>query len=107
MQSTLEMAEEQARKNGAAEIVRIKLRVGLVSGVVPEALEFAFETLREGTMAREARLEIERVPGEFRCAGCGKVVRLSEVRFDCPACDGMLVLASGGGDLELAELEIV
>ena len=107
MQSALDLAEEQARKAGGTEIVRIGLRVGLVSGVVPEALEFAFDVLKAGTMAEDASLEIERVPGEFRCSACGKQVRLEEIRFDCPSCNGMLILGNGGADLELSHLEVL
>ena len=51
MQSTLELAEEQAREAGGNGIARIRLRIGLMSGVVPEALEFAFDVLKKGTMA--------------------------------------------------------
>ena len=107
MQSTLQLAEEHARKAGGTAITRICLRVGLVSGVVPEALEFAFDVLKTGTMAEGASLEIERIPGEFRCPACGTQVRLDEVRFDCPACNGMLTLANGGADLELSHLEVL
>jgi hydrogenase nickel incorporation protein HypA/HybF len=104
MQSTLELAEEHARKGGGTAIARIRLRVGLISGVVPEALEFAFDVLKKGTMAEEASLEIERVPGDARCQVCGNNVRLDEVRFDCPDCNGMLILGDAGGDLELSHL---
>ncbi len=106
MQSTLELAEQRARTEGGTAITRICLRVGLVSGVVPESLEFAFDVLKQGTMAGEASLEIERVPGEFRCSKCSHTVLLDRLRFDCPDCGGMLTLGNRGADLELASLEI-
>ena len=106
MQSTLQLAEESARNAGASEIRAIRLRVGLFSGVVPEALEFAFDVLKADTMAAGAVLEIERVPGLFQCAGCQRESRLDAVRFDCPECGGMLTLRDGGGDLELTQLEV-
>jgi hydrogenase nickel incorporation protein HypA/HybF len=107
MQSTLQLAEEHARKAGAKAITRICLRVGLVSSVVPEAMEFAFDMLKQGTMADSASLEIERIPGEFRCSACGIRVRLDKVCFDCPACNGMLILCDGGADLELSHMEVL
>ena len=106
MQSTLELAGEHARAAGGTAIARIRLRVGLMYGVAPEALEFAFEVLKKGTMAEDASLEIERVPGQARCSVCGEQVRLEEVRFDCPACNGLLILGEGGGELELSSLEL-
>jgi len=107
MQSTLELAEESARKANCTEILAIRLRVGLLSGVVPEALEFAFDVLKMGSMMENARLEIERVPASFSCSGCGLKDLLSDVlRFDCPECGGFLTVQDGANDLELAQLEV-
>lgn len=106
MQGALDLAEYPAREGSGTIIVRMRLRVGLLSGVVPEALEFAFEVLKKGTMAENAVLEIERVPSEFRCSVCKEMFRFMEIRFDCPACSGMLVVGSSGTDLELSDLEI-
>jgi len=107
MQSTLELAEEHARKAGGTAIARICLRIGIVSGVVPEAMEFAFDVLKKDTMAETASLKIERVPGVFRCSGCGAILRLADVCFDCPSCHGLLIMDGGGAELELSQLEIL
>ena len=47
IQSTLELAEQSARTSGATQIHRLRLRVGCMTGVVREALEFAFEVRAE------------------------------------------------------------
>jgi hydrogenase nickel incorporation protein HypA/HybF len=107
MLSTLELAEVHARKAGGTAISRICLRVGVISGVVPEAMEFAFDVLKRGTMAQDASLEIDRVPSEFRCSACGATVLLQEARFDCPECYGLLTIGNSGTDLELSHLEII
>jgi len=107
MQNTLELAEEYARKADCKEVLAIRLRVGLFSGVVPEALEFAFDVLKKGSMMEHARLEIERVPAAFSCSGCGlENLLLDIVRFDCPECGGILTVRDRGGELELAQLEV-
>jgi hydrogenase nickel incorporation protein HypA/HybF len=106
MQSALELAEAHAREVGATAISRISLRVGIVSGVVPEAMRFAFDVLKTNTMAASASLEIEQIPGVFRCSSCGGLVSLQTLRFDCPSCHGLLTMDGGGADLELAQLEI-
>ena len=106
MQSTLQLAEEHALQAGGTRISCIRLRVGLVSGVVPEALEFAFEVLKEDSMAAQATLEIERVPGLFSCDACGLETLLDTIQFQCPGCGGALILR-GGTELELAQLEVL
>lgn len=106
MQSALDLAGEHARNAGGIAIKRICLRVGILSGVVPDSLEFAFDVLKQGTMAEAAILEIERIPGNARCSKCENAFRLDELRFDCPDCSGILILGNAGTDLELSHLVI-
>ena len=47
MQSTLALAEQQARRSGASHIHSLRLRIGRLSGVVRDSLEYAFEVLRQ------------------------------------------------------------
>jgi hydrogenase nickel incorporation protein HypA/HybF len=49
----LELAAEKTRAAGATRIHRLKLRIGRLSGVVPEALQFAFDALKTGSPAAE------------------------------------------------------
>lgn len=106
MTAAMEQAQALARKNNATRIHVIRMRVGALSGVVPEALEFAFEALKPGTPAENGKLEIERLPATFHCGGCGRDLALQQVEFDCPECGGPLTLAGGGRELELADMEI-
>ncbi len=62
MENTLAMAVKRAAEEGAHRIHRLTMRIGPLSGVVPEALEFAFVVLARGTIAEGARLEVERIP---------------------------------------------
>src|ERR1035438_8100682 len=70
MQSALNMALDQAQQAGAVRVHTIRLRIGALSGVVPDALEFAFEVLTPGTLAEGSKLAIERVPARFWCRTC-------------------------------------
>ncbi len=106
MQSTLQLAREQMEKSGCTEIQWIKLRIGLMSGVVPEALAFSFDVLKAGTPAANATLEIERMPGLFHCSGCGLEERRDSIEFQCAGCGGLLQLVEGGAELELAQMKI-
>jgi len=105
MQSALETVARIAHEHNFARVLRIGLRVGLLSGVVPEALEFAFEVLRQGTVAAEAELEIEIVPAQFWCEKCQTEYNLDQFEFECAHCGGPLVLRGGGTELELAIVE--
>ena len=106
MQDMLQLADENLRKSGCTQILRIKLRVGLLSGVVPEALSFAFDVLKAGTPAAHAALEFESSPSLFSCGKCGKETWYESLQFECPECHGVLVLQQGGTDLELTQMEV-
>ena len=77
-ESVVEIALEEARKAGASRVTRIRLEVGRLSAVVPEAMEFCFVAVASGTAAEGAELKIERVAGAGWCVDCGKTVALEE-----------------------------
>jgi hydrogenase nickel incorporation protein HypA/HybF len=106
IEAVLERACEETRRAGAHRIERIRLRVGVLAGVVPEALRFAFDALREGTPAAQATLEIEDAPATFRCLECRHTLESHHLDFTCPACGGALAVDSGGQQLELTQLEV-
>jgi hydrogenase nickel incorporation protein HypA/HybF len=106
MDSALNMALDQARKAGASRVLVIRLRIGALSGVVPEALEFAFEALRPHTMASEAQLAIEHVPARYWCATCNREFQSDTMYADCPDCREPSGNLRAGREMELASLEI-
>lgn len=106
MRSALELALEQAGRQGANRIECIALRVGVLSGVVPEALEFAFDVVVRGTIAEGGRLVVEVVPILCACAGCDAEFRADDLIFDCPRCQRPGALVRHGRELELAYLEV-
>ncbi|MFN2449005.1 MAG: hydrogenase maturation nickel metallochaperone HypA [Candidatus Baltobacteraceae bacterium] len=52
------------------KVTAVHLRIGAMTGVVPEALRFAWELAADGTPAAGSRLEIERVPLTIYCSAC-------------------------------------
>jgi len=102
-QSLLEIVKEQALLYGAKKVTRIRIKVGALSGVVPEALQFAFEVLSRGGVAEGARLEIEEVPSRIRCEDCG--VFEGTPFLVCPNCGKLAELLSGR-ELEIESMEI-
>jgi hydrogenase nickel incorporation protein HypA/HybF len=61
--SILDAAEEEAENHGGARVAAIYLKIGSLSGVVPDALLAAYELARENTDMSDCRLVIEEVQG--------------------------------------------
>lgn len=93
--SLFEILEEKAREHHAARIVLVKLRVGKLSGIVPEFLQSAFEIYRRDTIASSATLEMDVVPVRVKCRKCDAVTEKDDFVFTCPSC--------GSNDLEMIE----
>ncbi len=106
MQDTLSLAEERAKAADAKQIHRLLMRVGALSGVVPESLEFAFELLAKGTLADGATLSVERVPIVCFCPHCGQEFQPPDLYCECPGCGQPSADVRQGRELELASLEV-
>ena len=106
MQSTLETAAQKTRAAGATQVHRLRLRVGKLSGVVPEALRFAFDALKEKTVAAQAELEMEEVTAACWCAGCAAEFESADLKYECPRCHQPSGDLRRGKEMELALLEI-
>ena len=72
-EALLDQLASLAMVNGWARVLRVRVRLGLLSGVVPEALEFAFGAISAGTPAEGAELVLETETGHFPCAVCGEL----------------------------------
>jgi len=105
-ESIVQIAEAKAREQNARSIQVIKLRLGTFTTIVPDALQFAFEICREGTLARDARLEIEIVPMVVRCVVCrASIEPLHGVCLLCEQCGFPLEIVSGE-ELQIEYIEV-
>lgn len=101
-----EIMEEKAKEQGGKKITFVKLQVGILSGVVPDFLETAFEIFKKDTMASDAALEIEKVPLKIRCTDCGKENTSDELIFVCTECGSNRIKTLDGTELILEKMDI-
>lgn len=106
MGNAVRMAVDAAKSAGASRVLALRLRVGTLSGAVPEALRFAFDVVCRGTMAEGASLEIERVPATCWCATCRKEFECLDFFYECPHCHNVNGELRRGRELEIAGVEI-
>jgi hydrogenase nickel incorporation protein HypA/HybF len=106
MTEALRMAQEAATAAGAARITKVRLRIGALSGVVPEAMRFAFDVVAHDTPAAGATLEIELVPGACWCATCQAEFECADFFNECPRCHNPGGDLRRGRELEIAAVEL-
>lgn len=106
MAEILDAAAEQAQAHGSPAVLAIKLRVGALAGVVREALEFAFDALKAGTVCERAALEVETVPLRAHCPSCARDIEGDgDLCLLCPRC-GRAAAILAGRELEIEYLEL-
>jgi hydrogenase nickel incorporation protein HypA/HybF len=106
IQEAVRMAIETARSSGASRVHGLRLRVGTMSGVVPDALQFAFDLVCRDTLAEGARLEIDPVPATCWCAACDVEFACEDFVNECPRCHELSGQLRRGRELELASVEM-
>ena len=90
-QNLLEIVRQEMHKHGVQRLLKVKLKTGRLTAVVPEVMETAFEALIRGTPLQGADLEIETVALTLACGNCGREFSPEGdetlfYTFPCPVC---------------------
>jgi hydrogenase nickel incorporation protein HypA/HybF len=105
--SIVEMAQEEAERRGNVQIQAVHLRLGLLSGVVKEALLSSYEMACETTLLEGSRLVIEEIPIEIFCPKCQAARPVQSIQwFCCLECGTPTGDIVRGKELEVFALEI-
>ena len=105
-QAMLSQVEEIAAREGADSVAAIVIRIGPLSGVVPDLLQQAFTIARAGTLADAAELITEVQPIRIRCLECDAETDAVANRLLCGACDSYRTQVISGDELLLASVEL-
>lgn len=100
----LQIIEDAAAKQGFQRVSEVRLEIGALSGVEPEALEFCLDVVFKGSIAEAARIVLERLPGQGFCLACGETVAVNALYDACPKCGSFQVQASAGTEMRVKDL---
>ena len=100
----LQIVEDAAGNQGFRRVTEVRLEIGALSGVEPEALTFCLDVVLRGSVADSARVELERLPGQGFCLACGETVAVAALYDACPKCGSYQVQATGGTEMRVKDL---
>jgi|SRR5580658_1342657 hydrogenase nickel incorporation protein HypA/HybF len=90
-----------------ARVLEVRLRIGTLTNVVLESLEFCWGIATEGTALEGSKLVVKTVPVVMHCPRCDADVELEGVlSFRCPKCDEPCSDLRQGRELEIESFEI-
>lgn len=86
-------------------VVRVRLEIGRLSGVVADSVRFCFEVVTSGTGLEGATLEIVEPAGRGRCRSCDAMIELPDLIMLC-GCGSADVEVIAGTELLIKEVEV-
>lgn len=98
--------ERVAAAHRAEAVEQATIRLGPLSGVLPELLRSAYLIARAGTVAAGAELVIEETEARVRCSRCGAEGPAPPNRLICPACGDWRVAVVAGEELVLTSVAL-
>ena len=102
-QNIVAIVGERAR---GQKVCRVKMKIGKLSAIVPDAIRFCFDICAQGTELEGATLEIDEVPGLGKCNLCGDEMELSLLAAVCK-CGANDIRCIAGQELLITEMEVV
>ena len=91
---------------GGRRVRKLRLRIGVLSGVVPDAIRFAFDVVCRDTPVAGATLEIESVPAVAWCEACRVEFATADFFSECPRCRNVNGGLRRGREMEIASVEL-
>ncbi len=104
--SIIEIVLDEIKTKNLPEVKAIGLKIGYLSGILPDSLQFGFDAIKLDTPLKNTKLEIEEVPISGKCNNCSKSFEVKDLIFACPYCDSPSINMQQGQELDIAYLEI-
>lgn len=105
-QGILDLVQQHVPQDQAASVRAVTVRLGALSGVVADSLEFCFSAIVAGTPYSGASLSIDRVLTRARCADCAGEFGVDGLVFRCPHCAGSHITVISGDELQVTSVEL-
>jgi hydrogenase nickel incorporation protein HypA/HybF len=103
----IEIVSGQCKKNGYQRIDSVNVKIGRASGILPDALTFAFDAMKGDSLAKDAVLYIEEVLVGGHCRDCNSDFAVEEEYvLQCPRCGGLSFDVTAGREMDIVDMEV-
>jgi hydrogenase nickel incorporation protein HypA/HybF len=99
------VVSEVIERVGPARVTTVRLEIGRLTAVIPDAMRFCFDVCAQGTSLEGATLEIASIPGRARCGSCGRE-RAIETYADLCDCGAAELSVLQGEELRIKNVEV-
>ena len=100
------IVDSVVQRTGGRRVHVVRVRVGRLTAVAPDALRFCFELATAGTPLEGARLEVDQTDARVHCRTCEKDVVVTDLLLLCD-CGSADVDVVSGRELQVSSVEVV
>jgi len=105
-ESIVDIVHQSVPDDELEKVRIVRLKIGTLSGVVADSLDFCFSAISAQTKLANARLQIDQIPFTVLCNPCKKTF-LNDIGFVvCPECGGTETTVIAGRELQVTEIEL-
>lgn len=105
-QSLFDVLKEEMSRHRVKTLKSVRVNIGQMSAVVPDALSFCFEVIANGTELEGVKLIMDIIPLLGYCNECEKEFEIKEYNFFCSTCGGKNIETIGGQGMSIVEMEV-
>ncbi len=106
VEDLLKTALRHAAQHHATRVTDLHLRLGQMSSIVDDSVQFYWDLIAADTLCAGARLHFTRVPASLLCLDCQHEFSLDREIVPCPNCGGWNLRLTGGQEFLLESIEI-
>ncbi len=92
---------------GGRPVAQVSLQIGHFRQVVPDALQFCWQMVTDGTALAGATLAIDHVQATLRCRSCRATTALDAPVLVCGACGSSDVVLESGDEFLITSIDVL
>ena len=87
-------------------VLRVHLKVGKLTAVVPDVMRFMFDAAIPDTKLAGARMTMDEIQVSAKCNACGAVDDILDIGFYCGSCGSTDIDVISGRELMIDSVEV-
>jgi len=105
-ESLLSTACEYAQKSQSQKVTALNIKIGKLSGIVDDSVQFYWDIITENTICSGSILNFIHIPARFKCQNCSHAYAIEDELIPCPKCGSMDLKTIQGDEFMLESIEI-
>lgn len=105
-ENILKIVIDEGKKNNVNKINTINIKMGALSELLPECINYYFDIISKGTIAEGALLKVNKLPLKVYCNHCKNISETDIRNFRCTLCKSQNVTIKQGNEFYVDSIDV-